>query len=173
MAGRAAQRPLTRSSIKPRLLFPTQDPTSDLDEVDEEAVTDIEMPDMLTSPPKKLIHTEIDVDVDSPDGLATPTTKNHPSKPITPPTTVRVARKKNMELTPILEDDPGHTSATADDTSPLPFATTRAGGKTKQTPSPFDSWQRVKAGSKKREGDQIQSAGGSKRTRSGVMESSL
>jgi len=41
-AGEAAQRPLTRSSIKPRLLFPPKAPSPDINHSDEEALTDIE-----------------------------------------------------------------------------------------------------------------------------------
>lgn len=41
-AGETARRPLTRSAIKPRLLFPPKPPSVDTNPSDEEALTDIE-----------------------------------------------------------------------------------------------------------------------------------
>lgn len=58
-AGVAADRPLTRSSVKPRLLFPSEADerardaraAAAADYVDEEALTDIEVPVEHTPPP--------------------------------------------------------------------------------------------------------------------------
>lgn len=144
------RRPMTRSSIKPRLLFPVPTPTpaqqepSSIDE--EEAETDIEEP----VPAKD----EMDVEeeqpqtpsdlVDVPDTPVAP--KFAPTMQVTPPTTQRTTR---------------HGTKSADDTTPMkPLR-----GKKR---SPFDGWRRIKNGSEssgsKRSGDSL-TAEAAKRTR--------
>lgn len=149
------RRPLTRSSIKPRLLFPTPEQakarvpkthTTD----DEEAETDIEEPS--TSTPMAID-----------DMAATP--KAPRFGPVSPPTTLRATRSKKMDICnpyvePASEDDEVDAPA-----SPL-LRSQRTGGKV----SPFDQWQRVKkpagsASSKKREGEPISRRGGDKKLR--------
>jgi hypothetical protein len=158
-AGESAQRPLTRSSIKPRLLFPTEDQIREreeaaADDVDEDAVTDIEMPN-ASSPPK---------DKGKAHEMQTPTKTRF--KPVTPPTTARVTRTKKAAVaqpTPIPEeeeDEPEPISLGTDDTFPAK----------KTSKSPFDSWQRTKAG-RKRPGEASESMGAGKRTRSSAVES--
>jgi len=146
--------PLTRSSIKPRLLFPSQKQFSQNAEDEEEAITDIEEQSHEVSTPVE--HT------DSP--ILTP--KAPKFAPASPPTTARATRaskKADREISPVpipsmVDEDQGSTSARAG----------RArGGKV----SPFDSWQRTKGGpvsqSKKREGEMLMKNGGevSKRLR--------
>lgn len=143
-AGPAAQRPLTRSAIKPRLLFPSQDQDQQEEDeiVDEEAVTDIDMPDHQHSPAKS--------------------TAKHVDPLMSPPPTIqRATRSKKM--TPMPEEEPEPMSGTADDT----FAEVNGGGKGR---SPFDTWQRTKNG-RKRAGELAVAEGSGKRTRSAVLDS--
>ncbi|KAI1801501.1 hypothetical protein F4811DRAFT_534146 [Daldinia bambusicola] len=137
-------RPLTRSSIKPRLLFPTKGknvakPTTD----DEEAATDIED------------HVFKDVEEEEIEAPATPTAKvtKKPGTPVapkfapaSPPSTVRTRRTTF------------HAKA---DVSPLKVAKSRS--------SPFDGWRRSKSRStahgQKREGDELARPNESKRQR--------
>ncbi|KAK5128479.1 hypothetical protein LTR85_003147 [Meristemomyces frigidus] len=155
-AGVAAQRPLTRSAIKPRLLFPSEEQLLEreqgLDDVDEEAVTDIEMPN-ASSPVKQKGKAH---------DLQTPT--RHRIKRTTPPSTSRATRSMDkhaspVKPTPIYEDEPEPMSVGADETFPAQSK--------RKTHSPFDTWQRMKP-SRKRAGDPSESAGSGKRTRSTV-----
>jgi hypothetical protein len=154
--------PLTRSSIKPRLLFPTAEQTAvrekkfQLTDDDEEAITDIEEPPNGFSTP-----------VDTDDMLATtPTAPKF--APYSPPATARATRsaKKvtyggSSPLTPGMTFD--------DDADIGPVHSGRRGGKS----SPFAGWSRTKSGvtghGKKREAEPISRAGGevSKKQRSG------
>ncbi|KAH9818170.1 hypothetical protein Tdes44962_MAKER05364, partial [Teratosphaeria destructans] len=152
-AGASAARPLTRSSIKPRLLFPSEEQLRErdprADDVDEEATTDIEMNSPGGS--KAKMH-----------DLRTPR-KGH-SKQITPPATARSTRamKTSPDVPdPINEDEPEPMSVGSD-------APVVAAPKT-QAKSPFDSWQRTKP-SRKRVGDAGEVVG-SKRTRRAVLGS--
>lgn len=135
-------KPLSRSTIKPRLLFQPpatqqQQQSVELDDDDEEAVTDIE--DGITATPKR--------------SLQASTPKAPRFAPFTPPTTGRVTRSKDVDLS---------------------MATPKcdlAGIATTKKISPFDSWQRTKNGSstgqsKKREGEPIGRATDSKKQRS-------
>jgi len=160
-AGAAAHRPLTRSAIKPRLLWPTEDKEHEreqgADDVDEEAVTDVEMGNTASPAQEKLKATE----------LQTPK-KARVHKPVSPPTTLRTTRSSHAmtsptHMTPIFEDEPEPMSVGTDDSLTQPK---RAGRK-----SPFDSWQRTKAGRKRASeaGDEFEAVG--KRTRSAVVES--
>ncbi|KAK3679281.1 hypothetical protein LTR78_000842 [Recurvomyces mirabilis] len=161
-AGAAAQRPLTRSSIKPRLLFPNEDEIrareQSADEVDEEAMTDIEMSDS---------HDHVQ---NRPVGQ-TPTRGRFGGKPATPPTTGRATRLSNMKgsptiPTPILEEDEPEPMSVGTDDSFGGSAGPRKGRK-----SPFDSWQRTKAGGRKRAGEPSEEAVIGKRTRSAAIGS--
>jgi hypothetical protein len=150
---RNLRRPLTRSAIKPRLLFPTpeqskaREPKSHNTD-DEEAETDIEEPSIST--PMDLTD----------DMVATP--KAPRFGPVSPPTTSRATRSKKLDMSTSLPEP------TSDDedvpTSPL-LRSQRTGGKI----SPFDQWQRVKKtsapASKKREGEPISRRGGDKKLR--------
>ncbi|KAG4429488.1 hypothetical protein IFR05_015026 [Cadophora sp. M221] len=140
------RRPLTRSSIKPRLLFPTAEQSRAREArshntEDEEADTDIEEPMHGVSTP-----------FDQTDEFAA-TPKAPRFGPVTPPTTTRATRSKKVEVYsspagPISDDEPASTSPT------------HRNHRTSSTKvSPFDQWQRVKpakaspAKGKKREGE--------------------
>lgn len=152
-AGESAQRPLTRSTMKPRLLWPSEPQAQD-DEVDEEAVTDIEMPTPAKSKSKHAT----------------------PSKPAaakfshlaTPPSTKRTQRthdRVSQALDAVVEE-PEMPASPVERKAPKP-----------KNRSPFDDWPRAKAGSsassRKREAPANEEAAmvASKRTRSGVLPS--
>nr|POF03983.1 hypothetical protein CFP56_21739 [Quercus suber] len=147
-AGVTAQRPLTRSTVKPRLLFPSEEQlqqrTLAADQVDEEAVTDIEMPNV--APVQGLEH---NVAGFASDNRLTP-----------PPTNLNkrsVSKKTPMHSTPILEASP--QSDAMDATFP------------KKSSNPFDAWPRTKSG-RKRAGDTPgEGSGSGKRTRSALLGS--
>jgi hypothetical protein len=158
--GVAAQRPLTRSSIKPRLLFPSDEEIRQreqhADDVDEEAVTDIEMGDTSSPTVEKLKTAE----------AGTPVKGRY--KPASPPTTTRATRSTNMTSslshpTPIPEEEPEPMSVGTDDSFNMQ---PKPGRK-----SPFDSWQRTKTG-RKRAGDAAEAGPvNGKRTRSAMVGS--
>lgn len=147
-AGVSATKPFTRSSIKPRLLFPSEEQRharEEAEEADEEAVTDIEMPkpaDAVT--PTKLRHFHL----------------------TTPPTSVRSRRTAPKE--PAEELVPGNVAHLGDDLVQSPGSSASQVKAKKR--SPFAGFQRKKATSgtpknSKREGSPM--AGESaKRTRS-------
>lgn len=134
------RRPLTRSTVKPRLLFPSaqqvkaRETRSQYTEDEEEAVTDIESDDhMLTTP------------IDQVKAIgATPKAPRY--APASPPTTVRATRSRDVALSSPAcpsSDDGYRVSA--------------------GSVSPFDSWARTKRGgpsnSKKRPGSPTISRG--------------
>ena len=131
------RRPLTRSSIKPRLLFPSAHQTeakekrSQVTEDEEEAVTDIEEPHGM--------------DVD--EAVATPKPARFaPIAPATPPTTARTLRSKKVDMDPL----------DSEEESMVASPTHIDSGKGARI-SPYDNFPRTKnqAGgksSKKREG---------------------
>ncbi|KAK5202101.1 hypothetical protein LTR16_000377 [Cryomyces antarcticus] len=168
-AGASTKRPFTRSTIKPRLLFPSEEQLSarnGKDQVvddDEEAETDIECPELRPvtvasandggKSQSNLPKTDSNIH-DSPREtmqkvVTTPTKRKF--RIATPPTTTRTTRS-------------GTKSAV--DSSPLapepverPQPQKRSGKKS----SPFDAWQRIKAGgnrpvsqSKKREAEPME-----------------
>jgi hypothetical protein len=133
------RRPLTRSSITPRLLFPTPDQVrakekqSQATEDEEEAITDIEEP-----APMYFDH-----------HVATPKAHFTPVAPATPPTTVRTTRSKKVDL---------NASAESDDEATVPSPThAHIDSGTGARLSPYDNWSRTKTqvtgrSSKKRDG---------------------
>ena len=164
-AGAVAQRPLTRSAIKPRLLFPSAEQLLEReqgeDDVDEEAVTDIEMPN-AESPIKGASQDE---DVTTPVG-------DHFRPATPPPTTTRAMRSGRKKasaspnlLTPSAEEEIMATGANESLSSTGSYV-----GKRK-TRSPFDTWQRLKSGRKRAGGVMKESEGSGKRTRSAMLES--
>nr|POF13228.1 hypothetical protein CFP56_10375 [Quercus suber] len=149
-AGVTAQRPLTRSTVKPRLLFPSADQLQQrmlaADQADEEAVTDIEMPN--AAPAES--HHDVAAAAAAPSGDR-----------FTPPPTNRSKRssskKTPMHATPIYED------STTTDAMEATFP--------KKSANPFDAWPRTKSG-RKRAGDAPgEGSGSGKRTRSGLLGS--
>lgn len=143
-------RPLTRSSIKPRVLFPTaksQTPQeSRSSDVDEEAATDIE---------DHLLHDEVEededpaVDVEMQQRPVTPPPQSSVATPASPGATVRSLRSRSKR------DGPEHSETpTASETK-------------KKRVSPFDGWLRKKTApaltgtkAKKRDAEAAGSPGG-------------
>lgn len=131
-AGAVASRPFTRSSLKPRLLFPSEEQLRERDadaHDDEEAMTDIEEERIPLPPPKAA------------QNLATPV-KKASFTPATPPSShraVRSASKKmsfmsTVEYAAMIDDQHGPSSAMS-----IPQTRTKP-------ISPFDTWQRTKPG---------------------------
>ncbi|MCJ1391325.1 hypothetical protein MMC18_004188 [Xylographa bjoerkii] len=157
--GSTGHRPLTRSSIKPRLLFPTklQPDTEHLDIsiTDEEAVTDIEDPHAHDSD-----MTELAPEVEE-EALVTPIKPSF--TPTSPPSTARATRASTKKAA--LDSSP---------TGPEPVdAKPRFVVKHGRTASPFDNWRRTKASAagggkgRKREGESLErGADESKRAKS-------
>ncbi|KAE9377051.1 hypothetical protein N431DRAFT_368623 [Stipitochalara longipes BDJ] len=141
--------PLTRSSVKPRLLFRSKDQEEmrSHNTEDEEADTDID-DRMDTSTP---IH-QMD------DAVTTP--KAPRFAPASPPSTVRGTRSKNVDLS----SSPGvPTSEDEHLTTPQKHNARRSGGV-----SPFNEWKRrrpVTKNIKKREGEPLARGGADKKLR--------
>lgn len=151
-------RPFTRSSIKPRLLFPTEAQrlareTAVSSVADEEAVTDIEE----AGPTQDSEMTEEEL-------LLTPVKPIF--TPASPPTTGRVTRaSKKKEIG-------GDSDRFASGPGGMPNQVrVKKGGRL----SPFDGWERTKPGlgkSKKREGEELaKEAKGSKRVKGNGTQS--
>ena len=141
--------PLTRSSVKPRLLFPSKDRkgAKSHNTEDEEADTDID-DRMDTSTPLHLME----------DTVTTPTAPKF--APASPPTTVRGTRSKNIDLS----SSPGVPTSDDEHTATPPKHNARRGGGV----SPFNEWKRrrpVTKNTKKREGDPLPRGGGVKKLR--------
>lgn len=162
-AGAAAERRLTRSSIKPRLLFPNEDqirerePPTEEEEVDEEALTDIEVP--VPTPRKSKTATP---------SKPTPSRFSHLA---TPPSTKRT--KRVVDRAP----DAAALDVVVEEPEEMPKSPVeRKAGKVKNR-SPFDDWPRSKSGpfkaGKKRDAPESPepAPGSSKRTRSGAVAS--
>ena len=152
-AGAAAHRPLTRSAIKPRLLFPSEDQLIEreqgLDDVDEEALTDIEMPNAPSPVKQKGKVHELQTPTKTRFRLSTPPTTGHATRSVTKKATPAPG-------TPIYDSEAELMSVGTDETYPAK----------RSAKSPFDTWQRTKHG-KKRAGDVAESA--AKRTRSNAV----
>ena len=154
----SAMRPLTRSSVKPRLLFPTKQQThertvSTID--DEEAPTDIEDfqdHEMADPEDEKQVTTPVKASIFS---------------PTTPPTTGHATRAATKKAALDSPSDP-----------PEPIEAIRYERHGKKV-SPFDGWARTKAGTgefggkgKKREGEALErteGVAGSKKVRGNVV----
>ena len=157
--GSSGHRPLTRSSIKPRFLFPTKpQPEAEHPEsgvTDEEAITDIEDHQAHDSD-----MTELAPETEE-EALVTPVKPSF--TPTSPPSTGRATRAS--------------TKKAALDSSPMSPEPTEVKSrfvvKHGRTASPFDNWRRTKAGTvggskaKKREGEPLEKdADDSKRVKS-------
>ena len=141
--------PLTRSSVKPRLLFPSKDRKEGRSHntEDEEADTDID-DRMDTSTPLHLME----------DAVSTPSAPKF--APASPPTTVRGTRSKNIDLS----SSPGAPISDDEHITTPPKHNARRGGGV----SPFKEWKRrrpVTKNNKKREGDPLPRGGGVKKLR--------
>ncbi|KAI7277058.1 hypothetical protein KC335_g48 [Hortaea werneckii] len=169
-AGTAAQRPLTRSSIKPRLLFPSEEQRLEReagpDDVDEEATTDIDLPNPPTAQKQK--------------GKARPqkhieTPRKGRFDPVSPPSTKQTKRAADRsaasgQCTPILEGEESEADPASLPTGTFPTHTGGRGSSKKI----FDSWKRTKAGpSRKRAGEPIvEDESNVKRARSAAVSGS-
>lgn len=129
----------TRSSIKPRLLFPLKPKDTAADE-DEEADTDIEEPVAAEKPGQVEMTPAEQVD-ETPDTPAAP--KYAPASPPTTSRTTRSGNKPADDLTPVKATRPGKRS-------------------------PFDGWRHTKSSSgsgQKRAGDDLGAPVPAKRAR--------
>ncbi|RDL41834.1 uncharacterized protein BP5553_01813 [Venustampulla echinocandica] len=158
---------ITRSSVKPRLLFPSAQQLQSKElkakaaAEEEEADTDIEEPSSITRSPytrgsRNVTTTPMD---QMEDEVATP--KAPRFAPVSPPTTTRTTRSKNFDMM----SSPATPSSGDECPSTRMRGSRSRGGKV----SPFDSWQRVKAdepkGANKREGEPLARGRGGKRIR--------
>lgn len=170
-AGIGAQRPITRSTVKPRLLWPSEEQLDDkhardaaLDE-DEEADTDIEQEHM----PLPLPNAEKD--------FITPVVNKvaPPGFVMTPPSTHRATRSASKKLSFMSSFETIPESAeTEAPASPAPTPARKSGPK---KTSPFESWQRKKsnvssAGAKRALSPQLEEEVSRKRTRGTATEQS-
>jgi hypothetical protein len=158
-------RPFTRSSIKPRLLFPTAAQRQERGMAandEEEAMTDIED---LPPLPNDSEMTDLGPETEE-EALITPVNQSFPA-PATPPTTGHATRAatKTAELC--------GSSPVGPETVYAPEPVQRRRVKKR---SPFDAWQRIKPSAsvpskgRKREGDALERGmeeSGSKRIRGG------
>ncbi|KAF2464721.1 uncharacterized protein BDR25DRAFT_94864 [Lindgomyces ingoldianus] len=161
--GTEAHRPFTRSSIQPRRLFQEEIKVRDgemgPDDVDEEAVTDIEVP--IASPSQSKYGGRKGRKAEE---IATPVKPKFKEDfvPTTPPSTVRPKHGKQVkpvkdEYAMEIDEEAETPHATADELETSPAANTRS-----KNPSPFDSWTRTKSVSrtrraKKRGGEALES----------------
>lgn len=150
LSAKHLNRPLTRSSIKPRLLFPTpsqtkaKELTSQVTEDEEEAITDIEELALSTSS-------------DYISRMAT-TPKAPKFAPVSPPTTGRVTRSKDAMI-----GSPTVGRNSEDDFMSSPVQRGRS-----ENLSPFQGWRQTKSiggGGKKRGGEPLNKGQASKKTR--------
>ncbi|KAB8338792.1 hypothetical protein FH972_021737 [Carpinus fangiana] len=145
----ASQKRFTRSTIKPRLLFPPKasDPTMD----EEEAATDIEDELAMATP--------------QPEEPLDSTPRKQAYRLTTPPTTVRKNRR-GAALTPDSSPIAAPAESYADE-----LAQTESAPAQPAKRSPFDSWQRTKSHTRtvsgKRNGESMEKQESPKRSRSG------
>lgn len=134
---------MTRSSVKPRLLFPSREQLEakearQFDTEDEEAITDIDE-DVKSTP-----HAQVDITTRTPKAP-----KFAPVDMATPPTTVRTTRSKDVRLL-------GSSAGPASDDE--------FGGSAGSV-SPFMGWQRTKQVPSKKRGGEAMTGRSSKKTR--------
>ncbi|KAL4754090.1 hypothetical protein BDW72DRAFT_167349 [Aspergillus terricola var. indicus] len=146
-------RPLTRSSIKPRVLFPSaREHVAGENDEEEEAATDIE--DHVLDHAEAADDLDLIADVHPEQRLVTPSPKSNVSTPSSPGISARSLRSRSKRE--------------------LGTRRTPTASETKKKPSPFDGWLRKKqtppvvaAKTKKRDAETAGGAGGpaSKKTR--------
>jgi hypothetical protein len=156
-AGPAAERPLTRSSIKPRLLFPSEEQIREREtdvlesEVDEEALTDIEVPAPIKS---KRAATPVKPSALRFAHLATPPSTKRTKRVVDHPTDA-------VPLQMVVEEP-----------EEMPVSPVERKAVKAKNRSPFDDWPRSKSSaarpSRKREAPEAleHAEGSNKRTRS-------
>ena len=168
----ASARPLTRSSIKPRLLFPTEqqkrareqknNQPSSMQEADEEAITDIDDAAQVPLPSSDIEGSDLDdpphLSADHAEAPSPTTPTGDALTPSSPPT-ARATRAR--------------VRSAALSSSPLAHAEPEDILHRGKKVSPFDGWPRTKPGtgaagkSKKRQGEEMgpSEAAGRKRVR--------
>lgn len=130
------RRPMTRASVKPRLLFPTEKQRHERELADEEALTDIEDKTQ--------------------ENLVTPIKQSFTNASATPPTTGHATRSATRKAAVNGRSSPlvGLMEAAVEESM---TATKR---RPRKKTSPFDGWQRTKAGKgRKRGAEQIDQDG--------------
>ncbi|KAI9704478.1 MAG: hypothetical protein M1820_005552 [Bogoriella megaspora] len=164
VAGTAAQKPLTRANVKPRLLFQRDEQQHNTE--DEEAVTDIDERIIQSNASADKKGDSIEVEKEEQE-LVTPVKQNF--GPATPPSTGRATRSQGKIQTGPLPEAAEPDEVNEDDQDPAPTSATVR----RKRASPFDQWARTKPGSSrtvsgtKREGEALEKDGdgGGKRTR--------
>ncbi|KAL8897185.1 MAG: hypothetical protein Q9192_002709 [Flavoplaca navasiana] len=151
-------RPLTRSSVKPRLLFPTEKQRRERELAEEEALTDIEDARPVEKKGQKPI---------------TPIKQSF-AAPATPPTTGHATRSATKQAA-IRDGETSPLGPSGLETLIEGLPSSSGERRPRKKTSPFDKWQRTKSGSsighgkgKKRAVEQMDGAEeevGSKRTR--------
>ncbi|CAG8983672.1 hypothetical protein HYALB_00004104 [Hymenoscyphus albidus] len=156
--------PMTRSSIKPRLLYPTDKQIEARKQriqvvEEEEADTDIEEPaKTITRSPKKSLRFSMN---ETPAGqlveeVSTPKAPRFAASALTPPTTARTTRSKKMDVSRDMRSTPEPDASSEEDGPKTPVRATRS---TRSTPSPFKAWQQLETdetkATKKRGGDSM------------------
>ena len=169
------RRPLTRSSIKPRLLFPTKPSELKVPDSDEEAPTDIE-DHVLES-----LKAEEEADEENKQETTEIETEVEPEQPVeeakdelladpSPPTEDK-PRAGTPETTPLAPASPPATARTTRAGSKKAAEASPKRAKPKGRKSPFDAFRRTKAGASSSAGTKRASetpsigAGPAKRTR--------
>ncbi|KAK3492901.1 uncharacterized protein B0T23DRAFT_152455 [Neurospora hispaniola] len=164
------RRPLTRSSIKPRLLFPPKPKEAKVPDSDEEAPTDIEdhvLESLKTEEEKKQEKEEEKEEVIEPEMPA----EEAKEKPLTEPQEADKERASTPETTPLAPASPPATARTTRAGSKKAAEDTPKKAKPKGRKSPFDAFRRTKAGASSSAGTKRASetpsvgAGPAKRTR--------
>lgn len=119
-AGGPAARPITRSNIRPRLLWTVDgrehDIRPEISYTDEEAETDLEMPEAPAGPsaPADVDHHDWSVSFPASTEIATPVKPKKAKKPmLSPPTTARTTRQTRSNDIPSFQD-----TLDADDEAP-------------------------------------------------------
>lgn len=146
-------RPFTRASVKPRLLFPTEKQRRERKVVEEEGVTDLE--DRHVKDKEK-------------DDPVTPVKQSFPAAPATPPTTGHATRSATRKAAM----SAGDASLGLPEVNVEEMSTSKERRPRKRT-SPFDGWQRTKAGKGRKRGpehmdEDVVADAGSKKAKSSM-----
>lgn len=164
------RRPLTRSSIKPRLLFPPKPKEAKVPDSDEEAPTDIEDHVLETlQAEKEKVHEDDNEEIIEPEKPVEEAKEEALAAPELP--TEDKPRESTPETTPLAPASPPATARTTRAGSKKAAEDTPKKGKPKTRKSPFDAFRRTKAGASSSAGTKRASetpsvgAGPAKRTR--------
>jgi len=129
---------LTRSAIKPRLLFPSEEQLLEREqreeEADEEAATDIDV-EMTVAPTEAAVLTPVEQSFEL-------------EVTVSPPSTVRKGRARKVKIVEAGSSPlAGNASEEVEKVETMLLSPPRVNGHGKRKArSPFDDWQRTKAG---------------------------